>query len=106
MPNYGYRPNMMPRFQGIPGMAAVHPSYPGTTPNSGQFDYTAPEINYQHYRDYDFDESDRPMLFPHESYGKSIFPVSRETQENVATRDWESICPKFIPYVSMEAETK
>lgn len=100
----GYR-GMTPRYP-IQGMQQMPPSYPGTTANSGQFDYTAPEINYQHYRDYDFDETDRPMMFPHESYGKSIFPISRDTQESAPTKDWESLTAKFIPFVSMEAEMK
>lgn len=43
--------------------------------NQGNYDYTAPEINYMHYREYDFDESDRPVIYPQEGYGKFLFPV-------------------------------
>ena len=75
--------------------------------NQGNFDYTAPEINYMHYREYDFDESDRPVIYPQEGYGKFLFPVQRQVSQSYSTgKDWEWVCPKFIPYVSPEAENK
>lgn len=36
----------------------------GSTANQGNYDYTAPEVNYSHYREFDFDETDRPMIYP------------------------------------------
>lgn len=60
-----------------------------------------------HYREYDFDESDRPVIYPQEGYGKFLFPVQRQISQSVSTgKDWEWVCPKFIPYVSPEAENK
>ena len=66
-------------------------------------------MNYQHYREFDFDESDRPTIFPHDSYGKFIFPVAHDSPQNLpgaGGKDWEYVCPKYIPFVSAEAEGK
>ena len=32
-----------------------------------------------HYREYDFDETDRPAIFPPELYGKHIYPAAHES---------------------------
>ena len=46
------------------------------------------------------------MIYPHDSYGKHTYPVTRDTQSNLASKDWECVTPKYIPYVSQEAEGK
>lgn len=51
----------------------------------------APDSNYMHYREYDFDITDRPAIFPHASYGKYIYPWPY-----TEGRDWEAACPKFL----------
>ena len=43
------------------------------------------------------------MIYPGDSYGKYTFPVAQD--RNVG-RDWEWVCPKYIPFVSQEAELK
>lgn len=55
------------------------------------FDFLAPELNYIHMREYDFEAADRPAIFPHASYGKYIYPWDK-----IHGRDWEAVCPKFL----------
>ena len=31
---------------------------------NAQFDFTATDTNYSHYREYDFDPQDRPWVYP------------------------------------------
>jgi hypothetical protein len=88
MPNLHTMMNMMPNvmYQAAAGGAGAQQPH-------GQYDYSAPEVNYWHQREYDFDESDRPMAFPNETYSKSIYPVTRDTQVSTPLKDWEAICP-------------
>ncbi len=58
---------------------------------NAQFDFTATEANYWHYKEYDFDPADRPVVYPHASYGKFTFPAA-----NTLGRDWECACPKYL----------
>lgn len=36
----------------------------------------ATETNYLHLKEFDFDPSDRPAIYPHMSYGKYTYPSS------------------------------
>lgn len=65
-----------------------------------------PEVDFWQQRDDDFDESDRPMIYPSDAYGKHIYPVKRQSQPDVAPRDWEYVTPKYIPFVGPDAESK
>jgi len=53
-------------------------NYQGLGEAKGEFDYTVPEVDYWQERDDDFDESDRPMIYPNESYGKYTYPIKSE----------------------------
>jgi hypothetical protein len=42
-----------------------------------------------------------------DSYGKFIYPVAHDSPQNLPNaggKDWEYICPKYIPFVSSDAE--
>ena len=39
-----------------------------------KFDALATELYYWQHSEYDFDPQDRPVVFPHSSYGKHVFP--------------------------------
>ena len=105
MPHHG-GPQGLANAKYIQSMMHQHQlSFQGVQ-HQGNYDYMAPEVNYQHYREFDFDESDRPAIYPHESYGKLTYPITRDSQPSLLTKDWESVCPKFIPYVGAETELK
>lgn len=49
------------------------------------------EANYWQHREYDFDQSDRPTIYPHATYGKLVYPSAYTDSQ-----DWACVCPKYL----------
>lgn len=60
-------------------------------PPREHYDNLAPMVNHLHRSAYDFNQLDRPMVMPHSSYGRHVYPA------NLAEgKDWECACPKYV----------